>query len=212
MYAYIGFDPGPIVGGSVAGVVLLTVVVGVLSLCAATRKWSSPQQKTTPTTHPYYRMSMGGLNSEQEEQQYARLQYEGSVEGIADHTHIIHHYEVVGDFNEESGRVNTNCKDGRDKRVIGLDKAPLYANVQGKETRCTAPMLLKAAGYELGFSKPDQHRNRRNLEEESLSSHPPESLFVQAEEVQPFPVGVSVPGDIPPSVLLLIEDTTDNKH
>ena len=58
----IGFDPGPIIGGSVAGVVLLTIVVGVLSWCVATRKGRSgrrTQQKTTPTTHPYYRMPAG---------------------------------------------------------------------------------------------------------------------------------------------------------
>ena len=217
--------------------VLLTIVVGVLSWCVATRKGKSgsgTQQKTTPTTHPYYRMPAGKSLNNTQANHYTSAQHDEQPESNISY-HVIYsndseyEYDEVGDFREGVGyTASSNLTNGHRNTTGSNDKYSdeyeevTRPNSSNKEALYTQPQKKRKVAIttqdshgvrstEPNQTRPDQHRNKRDPEEESLSSHTPDSLFVQVEEVQPFPVGASVPGDITPSVLLLLEDTTDNK-
>ena len=214
-----------IVGGSVAGVVLLTIVVGVLSLCAATRKGKSgrgSQQKTTPTTHPYYRMPMGGPHNNTAENHYNRLQREEQPESNASYSVIYRHDSEAGELSEGSARITdsngrhnsrpTDVGDEIGSSVVS-DREALYTQPQKKKkVAITTQDSRTASSTEPPQSTSDQDSTTWDTDEDSLFSHPPRSLFKILKTVKSSPLDQPIHIAITPSDSVLPPPKEQSGH
>ena len=216
-----------------AGAVLVTVALALIAMCVATRKGKDTggtDQQDNDNRQPYYRMPMGGIYNNIQENTYSRIQLEEQPPSNQSYS-VIYHQDSDGDDsdpqegNRRTGSVSiirshssrygnrgnrhSNSNNGNAEGDTN-DKEPLYSQPKKKPKGVTTPVARGVVvDCDLFHTRSQQDNRGSKVDTENLSSAPLESLYSQVRDVKLHPLDLSVEDDITPSVLPLPPNTRD---
>ena len=214
--------------------VLVIVALALIAMCVATRKGKNADgtdQQDNANRQPYYRMPMGGIYNNIQENTYSRIQREEEQPQSNQSYSVIYHQDsdsddgdpqegnrrtgsvsIIRNLSRRYGNRENRHNNGNNGNTEGGtdDKEPLYSQPRKKPKAVTTPVARGVVvDCDLFHTRSGQDNRRSGVDTENPSSTPPESLYSQVRDVKLLPMDLSVKDDITPSVLPLPANTRD---